>query len=104
LRRIVKGAADGSYGVEVAKLAGIPKTVVENAKVILKSLEEQQRVNLGVAPKVVETEEPEELQLSFSSSGKETFIEKVKNIDVNTLTPIEALTKLFELQKEAENI
>lgn len=104
LRRIVKGAADGSYGVEVAKLAGIPKTVVENAKVILKSLEEQQRVNLGVAPKVVETEEPEELQLSFSTSGKESFIEKVKNIDVNTLTPIEALTKLFELQKEAENI
>ena len=104
LRRIVKGAADGSYGVEVAKLAGIPKTVVENAKVILKSLEEQQRVNLGVAPKVVETEETEELQLSFSSSGKERFIEKVKNIDVNTLTPIEALTKLFELQKEAENI
>lgn len=104
LRRIVKGAADGSYGVEVAKLAGIPKTVVENAKVILKSLEEQQRVNLGVAQKVVVEEEPEEMQLSFSSSGKENFIEKVKNIDVNTLTPIEALTKLFELQKEAENI
>ena len=104
LRRIVKGAADGSYGVEVAKLAGIPKTVVENAKVILKSLEEQQRVNLGSASKVVEAEEPEELQLSFSQSGKENFIEKVKNIDVNTLTPIEALTKLFELQKEAENI
>ena len=105
LRRIVKGAADGSYGVEVAKLAGIPKTVVENAKVILKSLEEQQRVNLGATPKaVVACEEPEELQLSFSQSGKESFIEKVKNIDVNTLTPIEALTKLFELQKEAENI
>ncbi len=104
LRRIVKGAADGSYGVEVAKLAGIPKAVVENAKVILKSLEEQQRVNLGSAPKVTVEEEPEEMQLSFSSSGKESFIEKVKNIDVNTLTPIEALTKLFELQKEAENI
>ena len=105
LRRIVKGAADGSYGVEVAKLAGIPKTVVENAKVILKTLEEQQRVNLGSAPKkpIVE-DEPEEMQLSFSSSGKESFIEKVKNIDVNTLTPIEALTKLFELKKEAENI
>ena len=105
LRRIVKGAADGSYGVEVAKLAGIPKVVVENAKVILKSLEEQQRVNLGIAPKAVVKEEAEEdLQLSFASSNKETFIEKVKNIDVNTLTPIEALTKLFELQKEAENI
>ena len=105
LRRIVKGAADGSYGVEVAKLAGIPKAVVENAKVILKTLEEQQRVNLGVAPKVVAKEPAEEeLQLSFASSNKEAFIEKVKDIDVNTLTPIEALTKLFELQKEAQNI
>jgi hypothetical protein len=44
------------------------------------------------------------LQLSFATSGRESFIEKVKNIDVNTLTPIEALSKLFELQKEAENI
>ena len=104
LRRIVKGAADGSYGVEVAKLAGVPKTVVENAKVILKSLEEQQRVSLGSPAKIIEKEETEELQLSFSSSGKESFVEKVKNIDVNTLTPIEALTKLFELQKEAENL
>jgi DNA mismatch repair protein MutS len=103
LRRIVKGAADGSYGVEVAKLAGVPKDVVENAKVILKSLESQQSVSLGVTPKV-KTEESEEIQLSFATSGKESFIEKVKNIDVNTLTPIEALTKLFELQKEAENI
>ena len=104
LRRIVKGAADGSYGVEVAKLAGVPKTVVENAKVILKSLEEQQRVSLGAPTKIIEKEETEELQLSFSSSGKESFVEKLKNIDVNTLTPIEALTKLFELQKEAENL
>ena len=104
LRRIVKGAADGSYGVEVAKLAGVPKTVVENAKVILKSLEEQQRVSLGAPTKIIEKEETEELQLSFSSSGKESFVEKVKNIDINTLTPIEALTKLFELQKEAENL
>ncbi|MBR2877185.1 MAG: DNA mismatch repair protein MutS [Clostridia bacterium] len=104
LRRIVKGAADGSYGVEVAKLAGVPKAVVENAKVILKSLEEQQRVSLGEVKKTVVEEEPEELQLSFSSGNKEAFVEKVKNIDVNTLTPIEALTKLFELQKEAEGI
>ncbi len=105
LRRIVKGAADGSYGVEVAKLAGIPKAVVENAKVILKTLEEQQRVNLGAAPKVVaKAPAEEELQLSFASSNKEAFIERVKDIDVNTLTPIEALTKLFELQKEAQNI
>ena len=84
---------------------GLSALVVENAKVILKTLEEQQRVNLGAAPKVVaKAPAEEELQLSFASSNKEAFIERVKDIDVNTLTPIEALTKLFELQKEAQNI
>ncbi len=105
LRRIVKGTADGSFGIEVAKLAGVPKAVVENAKVILKSLEAQQRVSLAdVSEAVTEIREEPELQLSFASNGKESFIEKVKNLDVNTLTPIEALTTLFNLQKEAENI
>lgn len=103
LRRIVKGAADGSYGVEVAKLAGVPKTVVENAKKILATLESQEKVS--VVAEIKETNEPDDmLQLSFSSGGKEQIIEKLKNIDVNTLTPIEAMTALFELQKSAENL
>lgn len=103
LRRIVKGPADGSYGVEVAKLAGVPKTVVENAKKILATLETQERVSLTseVAP-VSEDDEP--LQLSFLSGEKEQIIDKLKNIDVNTLTPIEAMTVLFELQKSAESL
>ncbi|MBO5066243.1 MAG: DNA mismatch repair protein MutS [Clostridia bacterium] len=100
LRRIVKGPADGSYGVEVAKLAGVPKSVVENAKKILKSLENQQPVK---ATTVVENKyfEEDEMQLTFSSGAKDEIINKLKNIDVNTLTPIEAMTVLFELQKEA---
>lgn len=103
LRRIVKGAADGSYGVEVAKLAGVPKTVVENAKKILATLETQERVSM--VAQVKQTEEQDDmLQLSFTSGEKEQIIEKLKNIDVNTLTPIEAMTVLFELQKSAENI
>ena len=102
LRRIVKGPADGSYGVEVAKLAGVPKTVVENAKKILKSLESQTPVK--VVKKQEVADEPEELQLSFTSGGKDNIIDKLKNIDVNTLTPIEAMTVLFELQKDANNL
>lgn len=103
LRRIVKGAADGSYGVEVAKLAGVPKAVVENAKKILTTLEKQEKVS--VTSEIKETEETEDtLQLSFSSGEKEQIIEKLKSIDVNTLTPIEAMTVLFELQKSAENL
>ena len=100
LRRIVKGAADGSYGVEVAKLAGVPKAVVENAKKILKTLEGQAPVK--ATKEIVVQEEDNELQLSFSSGAKEGIVEKLKDIDVNTLTPIEAMQVLFELQKEAK--
>ncbi len=103
LRRIVKGAADGSYGVEVAKLAGVPKVVVENAKKILKSLEGQAPVN-AAKPVEIKVEEDDDLQLSFSSGAKESIVEKLKMIDVNTLTPIEAMQALFELQKEAKSL
>lgn len=104
LRRIVKGPADGSYGVEVAKLAGVPKVVVENAKKILATLESQVPVNVSqnIATSVVSDED--DLQLSFTSGGKDILIEKLKNIDVNTLTPIEAMTVLFELQKDAKTL
>ena len=103
LRRIVKGPADGSYGVEVAKLAGVPKAVVENAKKILKTFESQQPVN-ATSVVVKNDYEEDEMQLTFSSGAKEELINKLKDIDVNTLTPIEAMTKLFELQKEANSI
>ena len=102
LRRIVKGPADGSFGVEVAKLAGVPKAVVENAKKILASLEAQVPVRMTKEVKVEDTEE--ELQLSFTSSGNDSIIEKLKSIDVNTLTPIEAMQMLYELHKEADNL
>ena len=103
LRRIVKGAADGSYGVQVALLSGVPKSVVENAKKILATLENQEKITVAKPVEIVEAEE-DSLQLSFTSSGKDTIIEKLKNIDVNTLTPIEAMTVLFELQKGAEEL
>ncbi len=102
LRRIVKGPADGSYGVEVAKLAGVPKAVVENAKKILQSLESQSPVS-AVKTIDVKVENEEELQLSFTTGAHSSVIDKLKNIDVNTLTPIEAMQILFELQKEAKS-
>lgn len=97
LRRIIKGCADGSYGIEVAKLAGVPNSVVERAKVVLKELE-----NDGVkAPICTRTEEPE-MQMSFGSSNANDIVEKLRKTDVNTLTPIEAMSFLFELTKQAK--
>ena len=105
LRRIVCGPADGSYGVEVAKLAGVPKPVVENAKKILRTLETQKTVSLAGETSELSfddiAEEEEELQLSFTGGATQSLIDEIKNIDVNTLTPIEALTKLFDIQKKA---
>ena len=101
LRRIVRGGADGSYGIEVAKLAGVPNSVVNRAKAILKELEEKGVVTVV---RTVEKPQEDEMQLSFGSGASNTIVEKLKTVDVNTLTPIEALQMLYELKKEAENI
>ena len=100
LRRIVRGGADGSYGIDVARLAGVPDTVVKRAKVILKSLEEN-----GVAPVVsnaVRKEADDDMQVSFGSTVESEIIDELKALDVNTLTPIEAMSKLYEISAKAK--
>lgn len=94
LRRIIPGAADESYGVEVAKLAGLPESVITRAKKILKELESGQgKVKIS---KKSQTEQPEQLTLV----PEETPITKrLKSIDINTLTPMESMNILFELIK-----
>ena len=105
LRRIVKGPADGSYGIEVAKLAGVPDAVVNNAKKILKTLESQQSVSLSESVSQDSASfESEEEQLSFDFGTKDKILDELKSLDVNTLTPIEALTKLYALHSEASNL
>ncbi len=101
LRRIVRGGADGSYGIEVAKLAGVPNVVVARAKAILEELEDKGVVT--VIKREVKPQE-DEMQLSFISNAGGEIVEKLKAVDVNTLTPIEALQMLYELKKEAERI
>ncbi len=101
LRRIVRGPADGSYGIEVAKLAGVPDSVVKRAKTVLKALEE----NGSYTPsqKVVEDISEDEQQFTFEINSNQAIIDQIKNIDVNTLTPIEALSILYDLNKKANS-
>ena len=101
LRRIVRGGADGSYGIEVAKLAGVPASVVNRAKVILQSLEENDTHGAVTVKHESFTDEP---QMSFEYARGNELLEKLRALDVNTLTPIEALTKLYALVSEAKNI
>lgn len=101
LRRIVRGGADGSYGIEVAKLAGVPNAVVNRAKSILKELEEKGAVTVI---RTVEKSDGDDMQISFASNEGNEIVEELKTIDINTLTPIEALQKLYELKNRADRL
>ncbi|MBR3621021.1 MAG: DNA mismatch repair protein MutS, partial [Clostridia bacterium] len=93
LRRIVPGCADGSYGIEVAKLAGVPDSVVERAKVVLKDITEA-----SGRPIIFENRQDDsDNQIVFGSSDSVKISERLKSIDINTLTPIEAMQILYEL-------
>lgn len=101
LRRIVRGGADDSYGIEVAKLAGVPDRIISRAKQILAQL------NAGGEPapakrpaKRPEREEPE--QISLTPPNETEIMDKLRALDVNTLTPIECMNTLFELSKLAK--
>ena len=101
LRRIVRGRADGSYGIEVAKLAGIPNSVVSRARVILRELESINPERKTVMTEIPAYEEEQDLQLSITSTLDDEIIDSLRNIDINTLTPLEALTTLHELVGKA---
>ncbi|MBC8536812.1 DNA mismatch repair protein MutS [Feifania hominis] len=104
LRKIVRGGADDSYGIEVAKLAGIPQKVITRAKEILQDIELAEPVRPAHAPRRASQPEPEIEQTSFERSGAEALAESMRMLDVNTLTPIEAMNKLFELCNEAKKL
>ncbi len=98
LRKIVRGGTDDSYGIEVAKLAGIPTAVVKRAKEILSEIEKVGKVGMGVSSNTNADTQPD-LFASFMSSVENEISDKLREIDINTLTPIEALNVLFELKK-----
>ena len=103
LRRIVHGGADQSFGIEVAKLAGLPSSVINRAKVILKELESN-KIDIEFKAEDSVIEETEDIQYNFSTNSTNDLLELIKAVDINTLTPIEALQTLYDLKKKAEEI
>lgn len=99
LRRIVRGGADKSYGIEVAKLSGIPSGVIDRARQILTEIETE-----GITVTRVETPQEFDQQVSLFDNNVAQIIEELKTIDVNTLTPIEAMSILAELAQKTKNI
>ena len=98
LRRIIPGGVDESYGIEVSKLAGIPRWVIDRAYEVLSSLEEGQTVSeVKVKTRAKPKEESE--QLYFIDEKAEAIKKRLRQADPNTLTPIEALNLIYELKK-----
>ena len=94
LRKIVRGPADQSYGIEVAGLAGVPGRVIERARDILAELEAQGAPAPAAAPARADD------QISLTDLGANEVAERLRRVDVNTLTPIEAMNLLYELKQK----
>ena len=98
LRKIVRGSTDDSYGIEVAKLAGLPNEVIKRAKEVLASVEATARA-LQTTPPAEQPQEEQNDNISFDDCIREQVIDELKQVDLNTLSPYEAMTLLFNLQK-----
>lgn len=106
LRKIVRGAADESYGIEVAKLAGVPEIVIRRAKEVQKHLDE------GESPRPVGTrrresrghDEDAAFASSLLDSGYARLVEDLCGINIDVLTPLEAMNLLFEFVKKARGL
>ena len=102
LRRIVRGATDDSYGIDVAKLAGVPNEVVKRAKEILAAVEGGESIpapSRSVAPRKEEGRAEEDLFAAIVADEEAEVAEKLRRLDLNTVTPIEALNLIYELKK-----
>ncbi len=115
LRKIVKGGADKSYGIQVAKLAGVPDLVINRAKEIVEELSEEDittRVSEIATkdkvskkkPKVKKYDEVDIAQMSlFDTVKDDDVLEELKNLDVGNMTPIDALNTIYRLQNKLKN-
>ena len=115
LRKIVKGGADKSYGIQVAKLAGVPDLVIERAKEIVEELSNED-ITAKVSeiaskeraakkkPKTRKYDEVDIAQMSlFDTVKDDDVLEELKNIDVGNMTPIDALNTIYRLQNKLKN-
>jgi len=101
LHKIVEGAADKSYGIHVARLAGVPREVIERAKEILAQLEEEHLDNAGRAKIARSTKEPRKthLQLTLFGPADHPLLDELRQLNVNNLTPIQALQWIGQWQE-----
>lgn len=106
LRKIIRGGADGSYGIQVARLAGVPKNVIDRAKEILKELEDADISNTDA--RIRKNKKPIDGQVNLfvvdpTNEAENDVLDSLKNIDATNLTPIEALNLIYSYQLKLRN-
>ena len=104
LRKIVRGGADRSFGISVARLAGLPKSLIARARQIMARLEvdDQQRGNLG--RNILDERRAKDRQVGMLDFEPMALAQEIAALDVVGMTPIDALNKLFELNEKAKRI
>jgi DNA mismatch repair protein MutS len=99
LRKIVKGSTNQSFGIQVAKLAGIRNEVIQRASDVLATIEGSHNINMDQLPK-----QTSQKQMNLVDYRKDFFIDRIRNIDINGLTPMDALNTLNNLVNDAKKL
>ena len=98
LRKIIEGSTNRSYGIEVAKLAGIDKSIINRANEILSLIENNHQINIG------DIKEHKPKQLNLIDYKKDHYLDRIINIDIDNLTSREALNTLYNLIDDAKRL
>ena len=102
LRKIIRGGADKSYGIQVAKLAGVPEPVIARAKELVEELSE---ADISLKPKALPVEmsmESEQISL-FDTVKDDDIITEIRDMDLGNMTPLDALNTIYRLQNKIKN-
>jgi DNA mismatch repair protein MutS len=103
LRKVEPGPADKSYGIEVARLAGLPQEVIDRAREVLAEHENAEgSASRKLAMATAATSTPSNTQLTMFTPLSQKVVDRLKTTDLNRLTPLEALNLLHELKKQVE--
>ncbi len=104
LRKLVEGGTNRSYGIQVARLAGIPQKVIKRAKVILKRVEEGENSLKGMVVREKQKEIKGPVQLEMFQRPEVEVAQKLRGLDINTLTPVEALNLLNDFKSKLKDL
>ena len=102
LRKLVAGSTNRSYGIQVARLAGIPDTVINRAKTVLARVESGDHLIKNKALNPGKKKSSAQTQLSLFRKPEEVILEKLINLDISTMTPLDAINYLNDLKQQAD--